>query len=274
MRFHFNIQIDNYNICNVSDVQNMLQNKYSYNAITTKAKKMRIAENNYWSENEIELLNLYYPTCTLDEMVLILPNRNRKTIIAKAADMGIKNVVKYNKEQEEYIVNNWETMTDEEIAIKINKTRKGVRDKRLLMGLLRLKEESSYNDLSEFIRRNNLNWKERSMIQSGYKCVFTGDRFQAIHHIHGLNLILNETLGELSIPVKKCMNDYTEIELRNILDLFRIKQDQYPLGICLRDDIHKLFHHIYGYGYNTEVQWKEFKQDFRNGKYLDVIKVA
>lgn len=70
------------------------------------------------------------------------------------------------------------------------------------------------------------------------------------------------------------MDDYTDRELRDILDLFRIKQSEYPLGVCLTKEIHMLFHNKYGYGNNTEIQWNEFVTDFKNGKYNKELNVA
>lgn len=89
-----------------------------------------------------------------------------------------------------------------------------------------------------------------------------------------MNLILNEVLEELSIDIKNKMDDYTDRELRDILDLFRIKQSEYPLGVCLTKEIHMLFHNKYGYGNNTELQWNEFVTDFKNGKYNKELNVA
>lgn len=89
-----------------------------------------------------------------------------------------------------------------------------------------------------------------------------------------MNLILNEVLEELSIDIKNKMDDYTDRELRDILDLFRIKQSEYPLGVCLTKEIHMLFHNKYGYGNNTEIQWNEFVTDFKNGKYNKELNVA
>lgn len=89
-----------------------------------------------------------------------------------------------------------------------------------------------------------------------------------------MNLILNEVLEELSIDIKNKMDDYTDRELRDNLDLFRIKQSEYPLGVCLTKEIHMLFHNKYGYGNNTEIQWNEFVTDFKNGKYNKELNVA
>lgn len=254
----------------VSDLVKLFNYKFSYSAITSKANKLGLKTREFWSEEEINLLILNYPNKTIDEMEKLLSKRNRKAIIAKASELCIRNVVKYSEEQEDFIINNWTSMSDDDIATSINKTKVGVIGKRLSLGLLRIKENSSYNDLSEYVRRNNIDWKNESMKNCNYKCFLTGERFQVIHHVYGLNLILNETLEELNINVKETMDDYTQEELRDILDIFRIKQDSYPLGICLKEDLHKLFHKIYGYGNNTEAQWSEFVLNYKN----NIISVA
>ena len=66
----------------------------------------------------------------------------------------------------------------------------------------------------------------------------------------------------------------TEQELKNILIIFREKQSKYPLGVCLSKEIHMLFHNNYGYGYNTPEQWEDFVSNYKNGKYINNLKVA
>lgn len=112
-----------------------------------------------------------------------------------------------------------------------------------------------------------MDWKKESMKNCNYKCIITGNRFDDIHHIHGLNLILNETINDLNILIKETMNEYSDEELKSILTLFRLKQNKYPLGICLAKNVHSLFHNTYGYGNNTESQWVEFVKDYKNKKF-------
>lgn len=250
----------------VSDLVKLFNYKFSYDAITSKANNLGLKTKELWSEEEINSLILNYPNKTLDEMEKLLLKRNRKTIIAKASELQIRNVVKYSKDQEDFIISNWTSMSDDDMAFSLNKTKVGIIGKRLLLGLLRIKENSSYNDLSEYVRRNNIDWKNESMKNCNYKCYLTGERFQVIHHVYSLNLILNETLEELNISVKETMDDYTQEELRDVLNIFRINQNKYPLGVCLKEDIHKLFHSMYGYGNNTESQWNDFILSYKNNK--------
>lgn len=264
-----NILKENYEYGNIDSLCRMLPNR-SYKAITTKAKRIGLKTRDFWSIEENDILYKNYHIKTVDEIMKLLPSRTHNAIIAQAGNLGLVSVCKYNEDETNFIINNWKNMSDKEIGKIINRPYRGIIAKRLLLGLLREKEESSYNDLSEYIRRNNIDWKVQSMKNCEYKCIITGNRFDDIHHIHGLNLILNETLSELNIEIKKSMNDYTDDELKIILKLFRIKQSNYHLGVCLTKDIHMLFHNKYGYGNNTIEQWNEFVSDFKSGKYNDV----
>ena len=55
---------------------------------------------------------------------------------------------------------------------------------------------------------------------------------------------------------------------------FQIVHSRYPLGVCVRKDIHLLYHSIYSKCVNTEDQWNLFVVDFKNGVYDDQIKIA
>lgn len=246
----------------------------SYGSITTKAQRLNLKTREFWSEEEIEIMNKYYHLNTPAEMMKLLPNRSRNSIIDCAVKLHLVSSFKYSKEESQFIIDNWKTMSDEEMERYLHKLPRSVKGKRLSLGLFRTKEESSYNDLSEYVRKNNLEWKAKSMIHCGYKCVLTGKRFDDIHHIYGLNLILNETLNELHIAIKESINDYTDKELKNILDNFRLKQSEYPVGVCLSKNVHMLFHNTYGYGNNTQDQWDEFVKDFRKGKYNEILNVS
>lgn len=257
---------ENYVYGDIEKLLKLLPNR-TYKSITTKARRIGLSTRTCWTNKEDSIIKHFYHLKTVDEMMELLPNRTHTSIIEHARQLNLVSICKYTKEETQYIINNWHQMSDEEIAIVLNKPYKGIKAKRLSLGLLKIKEESSYNSLSEYVRRNNLDWKEKSMINCKYKCVLTGNRFNDIHHIYGLNLILNETLDELNIDVKPTMDDYTEEELDDILDIFRIKQSEYPLGVCLCKEVHILFHNKYGYGNNTEEQWEEFVNDFKLGKY-------
>lgn len=115
--------------------------------------------------------------------------------------------------------------------------------------------------------------ENESMKNCNYKCVLTGSKDFVIHHKYGFANIVNETIEEYNIEIKDYKN-YTQEELEDILEKFQIVHSRYPLGVCIRKDIHLLYHSIYSKCVNTEDQWNQFVSDFENGMYNDQIKIA
>lgn len=246
----------------IRDLIEIFNGKFTYKAITTKAKRLGLKSRSFWSNEEIEIMQNNYNRMSVDDIMKLLPNRTRHSIIEKAISLNLTNKVvldtRFSLEEQEFVENNYQTLTDKEIANILHRTHRSINEYRFRHKLIKSYEKSSYDDLSCFVRRNNNEWKKDSMIACKYKCVLTGGHFDEIHHIHGLNLILNETLEKLNINIKPNMDDYTKDELKLILNTFREIQAKYPLGVCLTKACHKEFHDTYGYGDNTQEQWDEF----------------
>jgi len=116
--------------------------------------------------------------------------------------------------------------------------------------------------LHNYLRNRTINqWKQDSMINCGFKCAITGQRFDVIHHVIGFDQILKETLETIGLPIYQEINLYTQDELILIENKCLAIHYKYGLGICLTEGIHKEFHLIYGYGNNTKEQFEEFKQN-------------
>jgi hypothetical protein len=118
-------------------------------------------------------------------------------------------------------------------------------------------------------------WKEMSMQKSNYKCVITGDAFDEIHHTYSFKNIINDTLNNLGLPVKQSVYEYTSEEIE-LIEKECLRIHILNLGVCLRKDIHKLFHDEYGYGNNTLEHFEEFKQNYTNNKYdeMEVLNIG
>lgn len=247
---------------NIKELIRLFDDRHSYNSILAKANSLGLKSREFWKDSEIIIMNENYSTHTVDEMMRLLPNRNRNSIINKAVNLGLKNKIiletEFTEYERNYVKENYQNMTDKEISMQINRSEQSINSYRFRNNLIKKYEKSSYLDLSEYVRRNNSEWKKESMKKCNYKCVLSGKRFDDIHHIYGLNLILNETLEILNMVLKNDINDYSQKELKDILNTFRKIQNKYPLGVCLTKDIHKKFHNIYGYGNNTKEQWDKF----------------
>lgn len=139
-----------------------------------------------------------------------------------------------------------------------------MKTRRKHLGLKHEYNKDGYETLITYIRKNIYDWKRKSMEACNYKCVLTGDTFDIIHHIYSFKLIFQETLNNLHIDDRPSINDYSNEELSLVLETFKSIQNKYPLGVCLRKDVHILFHRIYGRGNNTIEQWEQFVKDYNN----------
>ena len=230
----------------------------TYSSCTTKARKMGLKVRELWSDEELNILKNNYSLCSMEEMVKMLPKRNRKTIEQRACELKIRNVCKFQDWETQYIMDNYQTMTDKEIANKLGRDWHTILDKRYRMGLIKEHPRTCYDDIYEYLRRNNNEWKIMSMRQCNYKCVITGNRFDEIHHIYGFNKIVDKTLDYLNIDKNVIISEIDESLLFLILETFRDIQSRYPLGVCLTKEVHTKFHALYGYGNNTIEQWNDF----------------
>lgn len=253
--------------------------RHTKNAIETKAQKMGLTKSQDWTEDELNIMKKYYSILPKEDIQKLLPNRTWNSIILKSSNLKIKShhylSEKYSEEEENFIKENFGKMTDAEIAKAIGKTIHGICDKRRLLGLYYFdKNYSKYNNISKFFRAHIYDWKENSMKQCNYQCIFTGSKDYAIHHIISFNTILSKFFSYIeSKNLLKSNNlcDYSKEELDNLIKIFNTIHDKYPLGICVRKDIHNLFHNIYGSGGNTKEQWDIFSEKFLNHEYDNLI---
>ncbi|MEM4995042.1 hypothetical protein WKH56_20970 [Priestia sp. SB1] len=118
--------------------------------------------------------------------------------------------------------------------------------------------------LRKSLREKLSDWKLRSMENCSFLCVITGDKFDDVHHLQSFNLIMDETFKNLNLVEKDNLSDLTNDELLLVEKECLRLHDSYPLGICLRKDVHKLFHRLYGSKNNTAEQFYDFQEKIKN----------
>lgn len=258
-----------------SEIKLLLKNEHSEKAIRTKAIKLGLTSSQEWSEEEISILKTYYSILPKSDVLALLPRRSEDAIVCMAMKHDVKSYQylneKYSDEEKQFIVDNYKYMTDEELANALNKPLSGVQEQRRKLGIYYLnKDYSGYVNIAKFLRGHIQEWKNYTMESCNFQCVLTGSHDFAIHHLYGFNLILKETFEVLDKEnVLKGYNieDYSKDELEYMLNKFLVIHSKYPLGVCVRKDIHDLFHKIYGAGGNTQIQWEQFVQDYQSNKY-------
>lgn len=137
--------------------------------------------------------------------------------------------------------------------------------------------ENSYNwkggitPLHEYLRKHIKEWKNKSKESSGYRCIVTGGKFDVIHHLYPFHKIMMETINELNIPILSSINDYTEDELKKMIEKCLEIHYRYPNGVCLNNKVHYLFHSIYGKHDNTPEQFYKFVERYKNGEFNNLL---
>jgi hypothetical protein len=244
----------------IKQIVRIFNDKYSTEAIAAKANKLGFVKVSKWEQWEIDYLISNYPLLPVEDICKVLNNRKRNAIRSKAKELGLKFCNTWTDEQVDFLKSHYNDMSDKEIANILGRKWRSVLDKRCHLGLIKDKKRGTYESLDNFLRKQLKIWKKESLRECQYKCVITGQRLNAIHHLYGMNMIIDETFLNLDICIKDSFEDYSEYELEIIKNKFLEIHSKYPLGICLTREIHNFFHKIYGYGYNTPEQFEEFKQ--------------
>ena len=261
------------------ELEKHFEGRHTRAAISTKAIKLGLTKLQDWTEEEVKILKDNYSILPQEELQKLILNRTWNAITLKAKNLKIKSYYylneKYSEDENNFIKENFGKMTDAEIAKALGKTVHGICDKRRALGLYYLnKTYSKYNNISKFFRAHIYDWKENSMKQCNYQCIFTGSKDYAIHHVISFNTILSEFFSYINsknLLKSDNLSDYTKEELDYLIEIFNTIHDKYPLGVCIRKDIHNLFHNIYGSGGNTQEQLDIFSKNFSNHKYDNLI---
>lgn len=118
-----------------------------------------------------------------------------------------------------------------------------------------------------YLRGKILSWKADSIKACGSKCVITQKKFDDVHHLYSFHLIVSEAFQKLDFEIKEKVEDFTQEELNALSKTCLELHYKYPLGVCVSNDIHILFHTVYGYGNNTPDQFEEFKVRYNSGEF-------
>ena len=231
--------------------------------IKRRAIYIGLTSSREWSSDEIEILIKNYPTKPMNEVLLMLPNRTRSSILGQARIQNLKswfylcNI--YGPEEDEYLKNNYLMKNNQELGDYLGRSAKGIAQHLWSLGLHRPTEIDCYKDLAQYVRTRLATWKESVRRKNNYTCAITGSRSNiVVHHIRGFNLLMNEVIDILDFPTYTDMSFYNHQQLDMFIETFLSLQESYNSYICIAEDVHKKFHKIYGYGNNTEEQWNDF----------------
>lgn len=257
-----------YNVCHKRGISSNYNTRDK--SFKSEIYKHSIENRKKWNDNEIKILKNNYSIMTVSDVMKLLPGRTYNSIVAQASKLSLRSYVKqrqlYTDEDISYIKSNWKHESDEEMAIALNRTRRAIKSVRNNIGLFRQdREKNHYESLTKFLRGQISQWKSESIKKCNFKCVLTGSKDFAIHHIISFNIIIKNFISEHDIILKDNFEDYTANELNEIAEMFIKYHNNYPLGVCVEKNLHMKFHQMYG-DINSEEQWNTFVDKFNKGE--------
>ena len=128
--------------------------------------------------------------------------------------------------------------------------------------------ENSLTSLNRNLRSSLGQWRKQSIKICNNKCIFTGEKVFDIHHLKPFNEIIKEAIKTLNIEIK---DKYTPEEYINIKKLVVELHNKYPLGVCISNKIHNLFHSLYSKEPSIS-DFYEFKKRYELGEFKEILK--
>lgn len=120
------------------DIKLLLPNR-TIEAINNHAQRLGYKHDVLWSDEEVEMLKLNYETHSLEEICEMFPHRKRLAITAKANQLNLERYdsIYWDTSDDDYIINNWELLSDYELAEQLHRTFRSVKWRRQQLGLYR-----------------------------------------------------------------------------------------------------------------------------------------
>ena len=109
--------------------------------------------------------------------------------------------------------------------------------------------------------------------EANYTCQLTGKHGCKLntHHLKAFSTIVLEAHQINNIEVKDQVKDYTQEELKLLEEYVGSWHKDNSNAVVLSEDVHKLFHSLYGKGENTPEQFEEFRERYITGEFKEIL---
>lgn len=118
-------------------------------------------------------------------------------------------------------------------------------------------------------------WRKDAYIRENNKCQLTGKYVHGgnsdVHHLYGFNMIVLEAHELYSIQIHEIISEYTQEELHKLEEYVASWHKDNSNAVVLCEEVHKLFHSLYGQGDNTPEQFEEFRERYLNSEFKDLF---
>lgn len=135
-----------YNVCNKRGIS---ANYYERDrSLKVKYYQRMVKNRKKWTNNEVEILVNNYSSMSIANLMKLLPGRTYDAIVLKAKKLSLKSYIRqqqlYSNDDIDFIKSNWKLMSDEEIAVSLNRTRRAIKAIRNNIGLFRQDTEKCH----------------------------------------------------------------------------------------------------------------------------------
>lgn len=255
---------DNYGKLSYKEISELLNRDIEPHSIHRMARELGLTEGyGYWTDEEVNILIENYPIKSMTEVMNLLPNRSRTSILGQARMQDLKSYFylsrSYTNDEINYLKENYAIKSYEEMSNDLGRTISAIKQRMIILGLRKPTEIANYKNLYNYVRQRIVPWRNSVREKCNYVCAVTGKRSNIIvHHIRSFNLLLEECIEMLDFPLYDDFGIYTQEQLDEFVDFFIELQEHYGEYICITEKVHDKFHSIYGCGNNTKEQWEEF----------------
>ena len=113
-----------------------------------------------------------------------------------------------------------------------------------------------------------IKWRSDCQRKVKYICELSGKKTVLnVHHLKAFSTIVSEAHKLHNIQVKPQVKDYTKEELHKLEEYITSWHKDSSNAVVLCEEVHTLFHSLYGKGNNTPEQFEEFKQRYLSGEF-------
>lgn len=110
-------------------------------------------------------------------------------------------------------------------------------------------------------------WVNETLEFYNYTCYISNETKNIdVHHIYSFKSIVETILSKYEIKTDDDCKKLNKENIEKIRDEIVELNNSFGFGVCLRRDIHVLFHSIFGHGNNTPEQFYEFVERIKSGE--------
>ncbi|MEQ6355242.1 hypothetical protein ABNX05_11490 [Lysinibacillus sp. M3] len=132
--------------------------------------------------------------------------------------------------------------------------------------------QGGVTNIYNYLRGKLGKWRKDSLDNTNYRCLLTNSEENlVVHHPYNFHNIVHEALNCLNLKVHENLDDYSDDDLSKLTSTCLELHNKYGLGLVICKSLHNKFHAIYGNKNNTYDQFKEFKNNYINGEFREVV---